>query len=71
MGNITIVRCGNIWVVEDGVAKGAGLYWRCERLNVYVLGALPIREYGRVANIAMNYLISIGGRAVELERYIK
>lgn len=68
---ITIVSDRGNWIVEDGIAKGSRLYWRSPRLNVYVKGAMPVKEYGRVANIAMNHLMSIGGKAIELRRYVK
>ena len=68
---ITIVQDKQHWIVQAGIAPKARLYWISPILRVYVLGALPMREFGRVANIALNHQISIGGRAVELERYKK
>lgn len=68
---ITIVQEKQHWIVQAGIAPKSRLYWHSPILRVYILGALPVREFGRVANIALNHQISIGGRAIELERYKK
>lgn len=66
---ITIVKQKKNWIVQREQAANSTLFWQSDILKVYVKGAMPMKECGRVINIAMNYQIAIGGRAAELKGF--
>lgn len=68
MYSITIVRRADSWLVIDGVQKKARLYWHAPGLDIYVVGAIPLRVYDRVCNIAVNECIDRRIPAIALRR---
>lgn len=44
--------------VQPGIVKSARMVWHAPGLVIYVSGAMPLRLYGRVCNVAVNECIN-------------